>query len=131
MSFRGKVAIVTGAGSGIGAASAKHLAKLGATVVVSDINAQSGETVVHAIEQVGGQAAFIQADASKEEDVAALVSRTVGMFNRLDCALNNVGLCIPGSTITDMQVHEWDNTLDLSLRSTWLAMKHEIPVMLA
>lgn len=131
MRFEGKVALVTGAANGIGEACAAALGANGAAVVVADIDAARGEAVAHAIETSGGRAAFVRTDATREDEVAALVSKTVAIFGRLDCAHNNVGQGVPGATVTDMEITEWDATINLSLRSTWLAMKYEIPVMLA
>lgn len=131
MSLEGKVALVTGGGAGIGEASAKALAADGATVVIADVQSEKGEAVAHAIEQAGGRAAFIRNDAVNEAEVEALIARTVSLFGRLDCAHNNVGLGRVGATITNMDMEEWDWTLDLSLKSTWLSMKYEVPVMLA
>jgi NAD(P)-dependent dehydrogenase (short-subunit alcohol dehydrogenase family) len=131
MIMEGKVALVTGAGEGIGEAVARALAAEGAKVVLTDIRAEVGEEAAHRIEKAGGTVAFIRSDGTKEAEVEALVAKTVSLYGRLDCAHNNVGSGRSGSTITSMEMEEWDWTLDISLKSTWLAMKHEVPVMLA
>ena len=131
MTYEDKVALVTGAANGIGEACAAALGANGARVVIADIDVPRGEAVAHAIEKAGGRAAFIRTDAAQEDGVAALVRKAVSIFGRLDCAHNNVGQGVPGATVTDMDIAEWDATINLSLRSTWLAMKYEIPVMLA
>lgn len=126
----GKVALVTGGGSGIGRASALALAEDGATVVVADVSAEGGEAVASEIRGKGGRALFVRADATVEAEVAALIDRVVAEYGRLDCAHNNVGLGKSGPTVITSTVEEWDWTMDMSLKSTWLAMKYEIPVML-
>ncbi len=88
----GKVSLITGAGSGIGRASAIAFAKEGAQVVVSDVNAEGGEETVSRISEIGGQAIFVSADVSRADDVEALVQSTVQQYGRLDCALNNAGV---------------------------------------
>jgi len=131
MSLEGKVALVTGAGEGIGEAVARALSAEGARVVIADIRAEVGEEAAHRIGQAGGQVAFVRTDATREDEVEALVAKTVSLFGGLDCAHNNVGSGRSGSSITSMAMDEWDWTLDISLKSTWLAMKYEVPVMLA
>lgn len=130
MRLAGKVALVTGGGSGIGQASAMALAQDGAGVVVADIDVDAGEAVARDICGNGGKASFIRANAAIEADVATLVERVVAEFGGLDCAHNNVGLGKSGPTITTLTIDEWDWTMNLSLKSTWLAMKYQIPVML-
>lgn len=131
MILEGKVALVTGAGEGIGEAVARALVAEGAKVVIADIRTAVGEEAAHRIEQAGGKVAFVRADATKEAEVQALIAKTVSLFGRLDCAHNNVGSGRSGSTITSMEMEEWDWTLDISLKSTWLAMKYEVPPMLS
>jgi len=131
MSMEGKVALVTGAGEGIGEAVARALAAEGAKIVLTDIRPEVGEEAAHRIEKAGGRVAFIRADGTKEAEVEALIAKTVSLYGRLDCAHNNVGSGRSGSTITSMEMVEWDWTLDISLKSTWLSMKYEVPVMLA
>lgn len=127
----GKVALVTGGASGIGCASALALAEDGATVMIADVDLARGEAVAAEIAANGGSAGFIGADVTVEAEVAALVRRVVEEHGRLDCAHNNVGLGSSGPTILDQTEEDWDWTFGMSLKSTWLAMKHEIPAMRA
>lgn len=126
----GRVALVTGAASGIGRASAIALAEDGAAVMLSDI-AAAGSDVAREIVAAGGRAAFFPADATDEAQVAALVRHTLESFGRLDCAHNNVGVGSTGVSVVDQSREDWDCTIALSLTSTWLGMKHQIPAMIA
>src|SRR3954471_7615334 len=90
--LEGKIALVTGAGSGIGRATSLEMARSGAKVAVSDVNEDGGRETVDAIEQAGGEGIFVRADVSIETDVAHLVKTTVETFGRLDCAFNNAGI---------------------------------------
>ena len=87
--LKDKIALVTGAGSGIGRATSLVLAREGATIVVSDVNADGGEETLSAIKDMGGDGMFVHADVSRAADVAALVDATVAAYGRLDCAYNN------------------------------------------
>lgn len=131
MTMQGKVALVTGASNGIGEATALALAAEGATVALADLQTDKGEAVAHAIEQAGGRAAFYRCDATDETQVAEMIDAIVARFGRLDAAHNNVGAGRTGATVTSMDAEEWDWTLNVALKSTWLSMKYEIPVMLA
>jgi NAD(P)-dependent dehydrogenase (short-subunit alcohol dehydrogenase family) len=97
--FEGKVALVTGGGSGIGRATALAFAQRGAKVVVADLVAKGGEETVRMIKEAGGTSIFLQADVSKSQDALAMVGKTVETYGHLDCAFNNAGVGIPGSTI--------------------------------
>jgi len=122
--------LVTGAGSGIGFATAAAFAAEGARVTISDLDEQRGQKAVADIEALGGIAQFVAGDATSEGNVEVLIARAVDAFGPIRHAFNNVGLSREG-TIETMTRQDWDWTLATTLTSTWLAMKHEIPVMLA
>lgn len=126
----GKVAIVTGASSGIGRATALALAAEGATVVVADIDDVRGQRVAAEIEDKGGQAAFIHADVSNDSQVAALVARTVEQFGSLDLAFNNAGVEGQPATTHECSPENWQRTIAVNLTGVWSCMRHEIPRML-
>jgi len=128
--FSGKVALVTGGASGIGQAVVKAFAAAGAKVIVSDVNADLGTTLASDIRRAGGDALFVRADATRRDDVAHLVDRSLAAYGRLDIAHNNVGGGSPNPSLTDLSEAEWDRTFELCLKSTWLCMKFEIPAML-
>jgi len=125
-----KVALVTGAGSGIGRASALEFAKEGARVAVIDVVAEGGEETVKMIEESGGKAIFIQTDVTKATEVEAMVDRIVQTYGRLDCVHNNAGRGSTQLATADCPEEEWDNILNINLKSVWLCMKYEIPQML-
>lgn len=127
--FAGKVALVTGATSGIGKATAFSLAAAGAKVVLSGRREPEGRAAAAAIEQAGGTAAFFQADASRETEVAALVAFTVEKFGRLDLAFNNAGVELSGPT-TGVTEADYRRVFDLNVWGVLAALKHQIPAML-
>ena len=126
----GKVALVTGAASGIGRATALTFAREGARVVVSDVDASSGEETVTLIGEAGGESVFIHADVSKTAHVEALVSRGVEVFGRLDVAHNNAGIEGIRVPTADFSEDEWDRVISINLKGVWLCMKYEIRQML-
>jgi NAD(P)-dependent dehydrogenase (short-subunit alcohol dehydrogenase family) len=126
----GKVALVTGGGSGIGRASALALAREGAKVVISDIVVAGGEETVRMVKTAGGEATFVQADVSKPADVEALVNKVVEVYGRLDCAFNNAGIEGQLQQTVECSEENWDRTIAINLKGVWLCMKYEIPVML-
>jgi NAD(P)-dependent dehydrogenase (short-subunit alcohol dehydrogenase family) len=128
--FVGKVALVTGAGSGIGRASASVFAREGAKVVVADVVVEGGEETVSLIKRAGGEAMFVRADVSKAAEVEALVNTTVAAYGRLDCAHNNAGIAGKALTIADDTEENWDRIIAINLKGVWLCMKYEIPQML-
>ena len=130
-SLKDKVVLVTGGGSGIGRATAQAFTRLGAKVVVSDIVAPGGLETVKGIKESGGDAIFVASNVTVPTQVRELTDRTVKVYGRLDCAVNNAGIGIPAR----LQVHEiteedWDRVIDVNLRGVWLCMKYEIPHML-
>ncbi|HEV8711622.1 MAG TPA: SDR family oxidoreductase [Candidatus Binatia bacterium] len=126
----GKVALVTGGGSGIGRASALTFAREGAKVVVADVAVEGGEETVRLIQQRGGEAIFVKADVSRAAEVAALVARAVQTYGRLDCAHNNAGIEGAAATIVDYAEDAWERVIAINLKGVWLCMKYEIPYML-
>ena len=129
--LEGRISLVTGAGSGIGRATSLVMAREGATIVVSDINADSGEETLSAVREAGGDGMFVHADVSRPDDVAALVGQVVSAYGRLDCAYNNAGI----EGFMAGRLHEypediWDRVIDINLKGVWLCLKHEIPQML-
>jgi NAD(P)-dependent dehydrogenase (short-subunit alcohol dehydrogenase family) len=132
MSFRGKVALVTGGSSGLGEATALKFAREGAKVVIAARRIDQSEEVVRKITAAGGEAHFVQADISRAGDAEAIVRETVKKFGRLDCAVNNAGISGPRYTpIADITEEQWDQVMNVNLKGVWLCMKHEIPAMLA
>ena len=129
--LQGKIALVTGAGSGIGRASSLVLTREGAKVVVSDVNAEGAEATLSIIKDQGGDGIFIHADVSKTADVEALVAGVVSAYGRLDCAYNNAGIeGYLGGWLHEYPEDIWDRLIDINLKGVWLCMKHEISQML-
>ena len=126
----GKVALVTGSGSGIGRASALAFAREGAQVIVSDVSVAGGEETVRLIQQATGEAVFVGADVSQPAEVEALIAKTVETYGRLDCAHNNAGIAGRTARVADDTEENWDQILAINLKGVWLCMKYEIPAML-
>jgi NAD(P)-dependent dehydrogenase (short-subunit alcohol dehydrogenase family) len=129
MLLSGKVAIVTGAGSGIGRASAVRFAEEGASVVVSDIRGPKAEETVAMIEQAGGTAAAFQANVAESDDVAGMVAFAVERFGGLDALFNNAGTIRPGDAVK-LSVEDWDLVMAVNVRSVFLGAKHAVPAMI-
>ncbi|MBN1202968.1 MAG: glucose 1-dehydrogenase [Anaerolineae bacterium] len=128
--MEGKVALVTGGSSGIGKATALAFAREGASVVIANRTQETGEEVAQAIQEMGGQAVWIQTDVSQADQVEAMIEGTLRAFGRLDYAFNNAGSGGMGGWLADIPEAEFDKTINGFLKSVWLCMKHEIPVML-
>ncbi len=126
----GKVALVTGAASGLGRATAEAFAAASASVVVADIDAEGGGETVERIERAGGTAAFVACDVSEEESVRDLVERTVATYGGLDAAYNNSGIEGHSASTTEMTDAEFRRVLDVNLFGVFYGMKYEIPKML-
>ena len=129
-SFAGKVAFVTGAAGGIGRAAALAFAREGANVVVADVSEQGNQETARMIDELGGQALAVRCDVTRAEDVRAALNKAVETFGRLDFAFNNAGVEQAITPAADLTEKEWDRIVAVNLRSVFLCMKHEIPLML-
>ena len=129
-SLENKVAIITGAGSGIGKAAAILFAKEGAKVVVSDISEANGSSAVEEIKKNGGEAFFVKADSSKAEDNEALVKQTVQKYGRLDIAVNNAGIGGPLGLTGEYPIDGWKKVIDINLSGVFYGLRYQIPAML-
>jgi NAD(P)-dependent dehydrogenase (short-subunit alcohol dehydrogenase family) len=129
--FRGRTALVTGGGYGMGRASAKRFASCGASVVVADIDVERGQQTVEQIAEAGGIAAFVETDVSSPEAVEAMVAFTTRTFGRLDFAHNNAGIIGPQHSVVAYPLELWDDVIRTNLTGVYLCLKHEIPAMLA
>ena len=129
--FHGQVAVVTGAGSGMGLATAQAFADAGAAVVLADTNEQALRAATDELTAAGHQALGITCDVSEEDQVGALIERTVATFGRLDMAYNNAGIQVPPSDAADEPAENFDRVNAVNLRGVWTCMKHELGQMRA
>ncbi|MGD9943584.1 MAG: SDR family NAD(P)-dependent oxidoreductase [Burkholderiaceae bacterium] len=128
--FAGKVALITGAGSGIGEATAKLLAAEGASVVVSDVKADAADRVVREITQAGGRAAASVADTARPEQVEAIVAFTQKTFGALHLAFNNAGIGSARVPVGEMDLGAWQRIIDVNLNGVFYGLRYEIPAIL-
>lgn len=131
--FEGKVALVTAAGAGIGAATAEAFAKRGARVMLADIDTDSGETQAEILREAGADVRFLHADVTQESDIARLVATTIECFGGLHIAANIVGDAhadASGCDFHNQSLESWEHTMAVTLRSVFLSMKYEIAHMI-
>ena len=125
----GKAALVTGAGSGIGRATALACAREGAKIVVADRVVEGGEETVSMIKSAGGEATFVPVNVTQAAEVKAMVAAAVSAYGRIDCAHNNAGIEGVFATTADYPEEDWDRVMAVNLKGVWLCMKYEIPQM--
>jgi NAD(P)-dependent dehydrogenase (short-subunit alcohol dehydrogenase family) len=133
MRLKDKIAIVTGAGVGIGRAIAQRFAKEGAKVVIAEIDAAQGRSSAEALASEGGDAFFVPTDVSKEEQVKAMVDAALARFGRIDILCNNAAILLfhEEARAHELSNETWDRTMAVNLRGYWLTAKYVIPKMLA
>lgn len=128
--LHGKVALVTGAGSGIGEACAMAFAREGAKVVVSDIVGEDADRVLKVVQQVGGEGIAVQTDVASAEANEQLVAETLKAFGRLDIAVNNAGIGGPAALTGDYPLDGWHQVINVNLNGVFYGMRYQIPAML-
>ncbi len=131
MRLRDKVILITGAGRGMGRLAALTFAREGARVIAADVSANAGEETVAQISGAGGQAAFVAADVSKEDQVRAMVRGGIERFGRLDVLYNNAGIFPEqDGSVVDVEEAVWDHVMAVNLKGIYLCCKHAIPALL-
>lgn len=128
--FDGKVAVVTGGGSGIGQAACYLYAREGAKVVVSDIDEKGGNETVGVLQDMNGESIFVRADVSNPADCEALVAAAMEKYGRLDIAFNNAGIGGEANLTADYSVEGWQKVIAINLSGVFYCVKYEIPAML-
>ncbi|MCA1242906.1 SDR family oxidoreductase [Stappia stellulata] len=126
-----KTVVITGASRGIGAAAARHLASLGASVVLAARSTGDIERIAKEIEAAGGTATAMACDVARNEDVKALVARTVELYGGLDVLVNNAGLIDPIARIADSDPDAWSQVVDVNVKGVYYGLRHAIPEMTA
>lgn len=128
--MKDKVAIVTGAASGIGEATAQLFAREGAIVVLSDIQEEAGRAVTEKLKKAGAKASFYKADVSSPEEMKALIDFTVDTYGKLDIAVNNAGIGGEANLVGEMSLEGWEKVIGVNLNSIFYGMKYQIAAML-
>jgi NAD(P)-dependent dehydrogenase (short-subunit alcohol dehydrogenase family) len=127
--FKGQVALVTGASSGMGLATAEAFAEAGATVVLADLKEVAVQAAAQKLVAAGHRAIAVTCDVSDDAQVAAMVDRVVAEFGRLDLAFNNAGVMAKVASTAESAREEWDRVIGINLRGVWSCMKHELRQM--
>lgn len=130
MRLKGKVAIVTGAGSGIGEATALTFAKEGARVIVVDVVDSLGNDTAEQIRAAGGDAIYVHADVTSSDEIQSMVNTTISNFGKLDVLFNNAGIAMR-LAVADLPEEDWDRCIDINLKGAYLGSKYAIPAMLS
>jgi NAD(P)-dependent dehydrogenase (short-subunit alcohol dehydrogenase family) len=130
MELKGKVALITGAASGIGESTALLFAGEGARLFLTDIDTEKGEKLTRKIEQKGGEVVFFKADTSKSEDSERSVAETLKRFGKLDIAINNAGIGGSQHPVGEYPVADWDKVIAVNLSGVFYGMRYQIPAML-
>ena len=129
LDFSGKVALVTGAASGMGLATTKAFAEAGAAVVLADFREEAVKAEAQKLVAAGHKAIAVGCDVSDDAQVAAMVDRTVAEFGRLDAAFNNAGVMARIASTADSSREDWNRVIGINLRGVWICMKHELRQM--
>ncbi|TAM64569.1 MAG: glucose 1-dehydrogenase [Chloroflexota bacterium] len=131
MRLEGRVAIITGAGGGMGRTAAQLFAREGARVVVAEFDRPAGEATARLVREAGGQASAVEVDVSTEAGAGAMVAHALSTFGRLDCLYNNAGIMPEADhSVVDTDVATWDRVMAVNVRSVFLGCKHAIPAMI-
>ncbi|MDJ0716611.1 MAG: SDR family oxidoreductase [Prochloraceae cyanobacterium] len=127
--LEGKVALITGGGSGIGRSSALAFAREGAKVAIADLSPEAGEDTVKLIQQANGEAIFVKTNVANATEVRALIKKVVAVYGSIDCAFNNAGIEGNKSSAVACSEQNWERVIDVNLKGIWLCMKSQIPYM--
>ena len=126
-SNQSKVAIITGGSSGIGRATSVALAKEGVKIIVADRLAKDGEETVQLVKEAGADGIFVKTDVANEDNVKALVEKTIKIYGRLDYAFNNAGIAETPTSLAEQTSNAFDQIMNVDVKGVWLCMKYEIP----
>jgi NAD(P)-dependent dehydrogenase (short-subunit alcohol dehydrogenase family) len=130
MDLKGKVALITGAASGIGESTALLFAKEGAKLILTDVSEDKGNSVLKRVKELGAEAIYLNADVSKAEDSDNTVKKALEKFGKLDIAVNNAGIGGPQAGVGEYEIEAWDKVIAINLSGVFYGMRYQIPAML-